>query len=181
MTFEENGLPRRTLLRYPQKVLSDNVVALRRWREDDLNWVARATQDEEIVRWSHLPQPFDADAIRRWFTRMAEDERRFAALRFAITDQMSGALLGAIALSRVESDATVAEVGFWLAAPARGRGNGGRALALICRLGGGLAFDALIASTDSDNVASQYLLERSGFVAISGQTAGSRSYRLNKL
>ena len=53
----------------PDRLLSDGVVALRVWREDDAAELTEALAgDEEITRWlDSIPQPYtDADARACW-------------------------------------------------------------------------------------------------------------------
>jgi [ribosomal protein S5]-alanine N-acetyltransferase len=82
---------------------------------------------------------------------------------FAIFDRGGGELLGGIGVRLY--DAAVVEVGYWVKAEARGRGVATRALALIARF----AIDELGAArvqlrTEPDNVASQRVAEKAGFI-----------------
>ncbi|MBA2517665.1 MAG: GNAT family N-acetyltransferase [Solirubrobacterales bacterium] len=153
-------------MRYPQQSLTDGVIALRRWQRKDLGWVERHARDEAIERWSHLPQPFDAPAVAQWFETMGAAERNGTAMRLAIVDATTDERLGAIAVSAVDDTAATGELGFWLAATARGRGIAVRSVVLVRSY----SFDraglhALIARVDVDNAASRALLERNGFFA----------------
>src|SRR5262249_15271509 len=83
---------------------------------------------------------------------------------YAVVDPCDGALLGSISLMRFVWEHARAEVGYWLAREARGRGHAGRAVRLICRLGFaelGLERIELLAATG--NVPSQRVAERAGF------------------
>jgi ribosomal-protein-serine acetyltransferase len=73
-------------------------------------------------------------------------------------------LLGSISLMRIDWDHLRGEVGYWLAAYARGEGHVTRAVRLICGWGFqklGLERIELLAATA--NPASQRVAERSGF------------------
>jgi ribosomal-protein-serine acetyltransferase len=73
-------------------------------------------------------------------------------------------LLGSISLMRIDWDDLRGEVGYWLAAHARGAGHVTRAVRLICAWGFqklGLERIELLAATA--NPASQRVAERSGF------------------
>jgi RimJ/RimL family protein N-acetyltransferase len=117
--------------------LGDGVVLLRPWRLDDADAVFRACQDPQIQRWTTVPVPyrpedavgFVAGSPRRWAEGTAS---------FAVVDVGSGVLLGAMGLVTTPSDGC-AEVGYWVAPEARGRGVATRALRLLCRW----AFDEL--------------------------------------
>ncbi len=117
--------------------LRDGTVLLRPWRLDDADAVYRACQDAEIQRWTTVPVPYrPEDAVGF----VAGSPQRWAqgAASFAVVDLASGALLGAMGLVTTPADGC-AEVGYWVAAEARGRGVATRALRLLCRW----AFDAL--------------------------------------
>ena len=145
---------------------TDGVVRLRRWRLDDAAEVARACEDPETARWLPVPSPYrlsDGQAYVREMTARSWLEGTVAAV--AVTDAASGALLGACALTVRDRALGHAELGYWTAPWARGRGVAGRAAALhtgwaIEVLG--LARVELLAEVD--NIASQRAAERAGFV-----------------
>jgi RimJ/RimL family protein N-acetyltransferase len=151
-------------LPHPHPPLADEHVLIRPWTEGDLPWVVAATDDAAIARWSHLPVPFDADAVRRWFDAMAGEREHGTALRMLIADATDGARLGAIALDHFDWASRTAELGYWVAGPARGRGVASAAVALLT----GWAFAELrlaevVALLDADNAPSQRTLKRCGF------------------
>jgi RimJ/RimL family protein N-acetyltransferase len=156
------GQPRRIVL--PGEPLLDGLTALRPWRDGDVAALVAACQDPEIARWTRVPSPYgEADARAYLHARY---DAAFAGLSapFAIVAADSGGLLGSISLMRFAWADARAEVGYWLAAAARGHGHATRAVGLICRWG----FDALgleridlLAATG--NRASQQVAQRAGF------------------
>jgi ribosomal-protein-alanine N-acetyltransferase len=162
----------------PEPRLEDGAIRIRLWEEGDLAAVEAAVADPEIVRHNRLPSPFDA---RAWFAAMPAQRRRGEALRLLIVDAGDDSLLGATALFHFDRRRSAAEVGYWLAAEARGRGIGGRAVALLC----GWAFAELglqwvEAGTDADNLPSRRLLERAGFVIVGRPDGDEVRYRLDR-
>lgn len=113
----------------PSIVLTDGVVTLRAWQPGDAPAVLEACQDPLIPRYIPVPQPY-TEAVAREFVAVrradwdTEDERSFA-----ITDSVSGELLGSIA--RHGPWGHLARFGYWLAPWARRRGAATRALRLI--------------------------------------------------
>jgi RimJ/RimL family protein N-acetyltransferase len=143
--------------------LEDERLLLRVPELADVPAVTAACQDPEVQRWTTVPSPYtEKDA--RWFVedyarpRWAGD----VGATWLITDRSSGELLGCYGLDLA---AGVGEVGFWVAAPARGRGVCTAATRLVCRWG----FDTLGLRRIEwqafvGNVGSRRVAEKAGFV-----------------
>ena len=152
-------------LDFPDPPLCDSEVALQPWTEDDVDAVVKAAADPAIVRWSHLPNPFDHAGVCQWFYAMAPDRAAGTALKMKIAGAGEDRLLGAIALMRIDWESRSAELGYWLAACARGRGVATRAIGLLTRWAvAELRLRRIDAIPDLDNDASRRVLERCGFV-----------------
>jgi RimJ/RimL family protein N-acetyltransferase len=105
--------------------LNDGVIRLRPWADDDAAWYAECVRDPQIQRFTSDPPTLDADQVLAAIVRLrAADD----AEGFVICDALTGARLGNIA---AVCDGRVGEVSYWLAAEARGRGAGTRALKLF--------------------------------------------------
>jgi RimJ/RimL family protein N-acetyltransferase len=87
-----------------------------------------------------------------------------ASAPFAIVEARDGPLLGSISLMRIAWEHARAEVGYWLAREARGRGHATRAVGLICSWGfTSLAFERIDLLAATENLSSQSVAERAGF------------------
>lgn len=152
--------------RYPDPPLDDGLILLRPWRSTDVVKVAEAIRDPAIQRWSHLSYG-DIETLRRRVAEMPTEMAAGAAIRMLIVDARDDeALFGAIALFDINLKAHTAEVGYWLAASARGRGIASRALGLISNWAAQeLALRRFLAKCDVGNEGSQRLLRRVGFTA----------------
>lgn len=143
---------------------SDGVVRLRRWRPDDAGPVARACDDPATARWLPVPSPYGLVDGRRFVERIVATEWAAGkAANVAVVDTADGRLLGAVGLRMHEGG--TAEIGYWTAPPARGRGVAGRAALLHAQW----AFDALGVArvellTAVGNTASERAAEKAGFV-----------------
>ena len=157
-------------------ILSDGVVTLRGWSNDDVAFMAAAFADPAIRRYNgvhdRLGQPApplsitDAAAAideigARWRAFAATGNPTGAA--FAITDATSGELLGCCGVDDW-SNADVAQIGYWLDPNARGRGFATRAVILLTgwlfSLGAARVFLTIVAGND----ASVAVARRAGFV-----------------
>jgi ribosomal-protein-alanine N-acetyltransferase len=138
--------------------LRDGDLVLRPWNEDDVPALVVACNDPAIAHWiPSIPRPYtDADA-RGFIERESQPEMR----SFAI--DVDGSLTGAIGLA-LNAHEYRGHVGYWVAAPARGRGICTRALRLLSRWAlHELGLQRLELITDPDNVASQRVAEKVGY------------------
>jgi RimJ/RimL family protein N-acetyltransferase len=164
------------VLTFPAEGLSDGHVRLEPWSDEHLDFVVAAVADDAIVRWSHLPEPFDESAVRRWFDAMPGELAEGSAIRVRIADATDGKSLGAIALFNIRSAEAEAELGYWISREARGRGVAGRAIHLLMSW----AFEALAltqieAIPDATNESSKRVLERCGFVPAPARADADRA------
>ena len=142
--------------------LTDGVVVLRPFVEADVFAVAAACDDPEMARFlPHWPEPYTEDEARRYIALTREwnasEDRRV----LAVVDASGGDLLGSIDV-RIGD---VGSVGYWIAAPARGRGLATRALRLVARWAlEERRVERLELTTHPENVASQRVAEKAGFV-----------------
>ena len=145
------------------ETLSDGVTALRPWRDADVAALVEACQDPEISRWTMVPSPYRETDALAYLLQRYELIHGGRAAPFAVVEPQ-GRLLGSISLMHVAWKHARAEVGYWLAADARGNGYATRAVRQICGWGFrelGLARIVLYAAIA--NARSQRVAERAGF------------------
>lgn len=143
-------------------VLTDGMVRLRAWEPQDAPAVFAACQDREIARFAPIPQPYTLASAEEFIAARGMDWKGELQRSFAITDAISGELLGAIA--RYQRAEHRAEFGYWLAPGARGRGIATRALRLIADWSLEQGLIRLELFTHPENDASGRVAERAGFV-----------------
>jgi RimJ/RimL family protein N-acetyltransferase len=147
----------------PSSPLVDGPTRLRPWRESDLSGLVAACQDPEIVRWIRVPSPYGPDDAIAYLRQRHQAALAGITAPFAIEAQ-DGSLGGSISLLRFAWEHSRGEVGYWLAAPARGRGHATRAVRLICAWGfSALRLERIDLLAATGNPASQRVAERSGF------------------
>lgn len=119
-----------TKLHPPEPPLSDGVVALRPWVEDDVPAIAAACRDPEIPKWIPLvPEPYTDQDAREYVAQTRQWWDDGSAASFAITADARP--VGSIGLHPSAHDRGRAAVGYWVASEARGRGYATRALRLV--------------------------------------------------
>lgn len=119
----------------PDPVLAGRRVRLRPWREDDLPDVLAACQDPAIGRWTTVPSPYGPADARSFLDDHVPGARAAGGVALAIEDthdpDRPDRAVGSIAMLSLR-DGT-GELGYWVAAPARGRGLAGDALDTLVR------------------------------------------------
>ncbi len=141
----------------PERPLSDGVVALRAWREEDVAAVVRICQDPEIARFTRVPSPYTEEDARGFLGRHEEEELGFAIVDADDHDEV----IGSIGL-RDDGEGR-GELGYLVAAQARGRGVASRAVRLLAEWAVTEAGRARVQLyTRVDNPASQRAAEKAG-------------------
>jgi RimJ/RimL family protein N-acetyltransferase len=148
--------------------LTDGVVSLGPWTTDDLRFLLDACRDASIRRfWLQQPLETVADATAMIEAITAswveyQDSGRMKGLAFLIGDAASGAPLGLCGVDEWFAD-DIAQIGYFLAAAARGRGYATRAVRLLTQWLLDLGAEKVFATTHTLNAASAGVLLRAGF------------------
>jgi RimJ/RimL family protein N-acetyltransferase len=146
----------------PPPPFGDGIVALERLTTSHLPEVVGACRDPEIARWTVVPSPYTEADARDWLSMADDGWRAGTEATFAMVDASTATLLGGIGIRTANWPVT--ELGYWVAAPARGRGIAARGVRLLSSW----AFHELGAVrveivTDVENLASQRVAEKAGF------------------
>jgi RimJ/RimL family protein N-acetyltransferase len=146
----------------PDPPLAEGDLELRRWTLDDVPEIVRCCNDELVARFIPvIPVPYTDDDARAYVGRNDSP----GELNLAITAAATGAVLGAVGVGLRDADTAVAEIGYWLAPEARGRGAATRALKLLAAWSlSELDIARLQLTADVENEASQRVAARAGFV-----------------
>ena len=143
--------------------LTDGVIALRALEERDIPAIVAACRDPEIPRWTRVPSPYTTDDAHTYLAIARADAAVGVGLSLAIADA-GDAFIGTIGLMDVDRGLGSGELGYWTAAPARGRGVTVRAIVLLrdwaARELGLTSLDIL---PHEDNMPSRIVAERAGF------------------
>lgn len=111
-----------------QPVLTAGELTLRPWVPTDVPGIVDAYSDPGIRRW-HARDMTPAEAAP-WVTAAASSWMTETGASWAVTSS-TGELLGRMSLRTVDLQDGLADIGYWVAPSARGRGVASRALALV--------------------------------------------------
>jgi RimJ/RimL family protein N-acetyltransferase len=140
-----------------ERLPTDGVISLRPWNRGDAGALVECLDgDAEIGLWlDQIPQPYTLEDALVFIGRTAETT-------FAVTDAVSGRVLGGIGVRWTED---VAEIGYWCRADARDRGVTTRALVLAARTAFAEGAGRVQLRADLENLPSRRVAEKVGFVA----------------
>ncbi|ASW53737.1 GNAT family N-acetyltransferase [Plantactinospora sp. KBS50] len=145
--------------------ISEAGLTLTGWRAADAADVLRACRDPDIQRWTTVPSPYRAEHAHDFVTAAAP--RAWAtgtAAPFAVRDTGTGELLGSCGLVTIDRRERSAEIGYWTAPWARGRGVATRAARAVARWAlTDLALRRLVWQAELGNHASRLVALRAGF------------------
>ncbi|MEU2613344.1 GNAT family N-acetyltransferase [Micromonospora sp. NPDC007271] len=148
----------------PVEIIEDGLL-LRPWRDEDADAVYRACQDPDIQRWTTVPRPYLPEHARTFVAGSAPAAwADGTGAEFAVCDVATGELLASCGLVSIDRGLSSAEIGYWTAPWARGRGVAVRAARAVARW----AFDVrelrrLIWQAEIGNHASRLVALRAGF------------------
>ncbi|TDC37552.1 N-acetyltransferase [Micromonospora sp. 15K316] len=157
------------ILRAPATVTAPELL-LRPWRDDDRDTLVAAHQDPVLRSWTRNPLTTATEA-GRWLTQAQRGWRAGDWLTFAVCEPHPDGghrPVANVVLKNVAPGRPAAEVGYWTAAAARGRGVAGRAVDAVSRW----AFTRFAGLTrldllhQIDNPASCRVAEKAGFAFV---------------
>lgn len=111
---------------------AEDGLSLSRPTPADLDAITQACQDPDIVRFTRVPWPYTREDAE-FFVTMAEDDLRTGTSVNLVVRDAGGTVLGSCGLPRMDERDNRAEVGYWVAPHARGRGVATRAARAVCR------------------------------------------------
>jgi RimJ/RimL family protein N-acetyltransferase len=160
---------------FPIGGIDDGVVRLRLHTDADLRTLVAGSLDPEVVRWTRIPEN---NTIAQTGEFLAAARRPGAdELHLVVCDAETDEVLGSVGMVSMDRTEGRCDLGYWLAAPARGRGLMTRSLALLSRwILDNLPVDRLGIEIEPANVASRAVAERCGFTF----EGVLRSYFVNK-
>src|SRR3954471_24712612 len=150
----------------PNAQLTTSRLLLRPIGPDDVPAIYAACQDPDIQRWTTVPSPYLMEHAEHFALEYVPKSWAAGdAAVFGVTDLGSGELLAVVGLhfDRGRDDG-IAEIGYWTAATARGRGVTTEAVAAVCAWGfATCGVQRLEWYAEVGNAASRRVAEKVGF------------------
>jgi RimJ/RimL family protein N-acetyltransferase len=149
----------------PQPEITAGAVHLRPFRPSDADVVLAACQDDGIARYTGVPDPYTrADAERYTSLTGVGVWASGEGVIYAVCDSTTGDVLGAVGLHEITPRWGRAELGYWAAPAARGRGAITQAAAALMRFGrDALGIRIVVWNCVVGNEPSRRVAERLGF------------------
>ncbi|MFF6956998.1 GNAT family N-acetyltransferase [Streptomyces sp. NPDC008317] len=152
---------------FPDISISTERLVLRAYEEADIPALAEMMNDELIIAWTGVPQPYSQDDARAFVTRTAPAERESGrGIVLAVTEFLTQRLVGTVHLHNTDWRIRGSEVGYLTAAWARGEGYASESVQAVCHwLFTDQRFERLELRTAADNTASQQVAQKIGCVS----------------
>lgn len=148
----------------PDPPLTDGVVRLRVWQPDDAPSLAAAWADDEIRKWTAVPQVATVEHAARWIAGAELRRENGLALDLVVApaDDADPAVLGEVGIVTMAGGPSRAEAGWWVAPAHRRHGIATRAVQLLAKWCAEALDLELFAEVDADNPASIWVAEAAG-------------------
>lgn len=152
---------------FPDISISTDRLVLRPFDEDDIQAYTEMMNDEQVMAWTDVPQPFTEREARTWITEYAPTERTSGrGLDLAVTEFLTQRLVGRIQLTETDWHVRSTELSYVVAPWARGEGYASEAaLATAQWLFREQKFERIELRTAADNTASQQVAQKIGCIS----------------
>ena len=152
---------------FPDVSISTERLVLRPFEEADIPAFTEMMNDELVSAWTSVPVPFTTHDAHRWITFDAPAERtRGRGIAFAVTEFLTGRLVGTLRLSNTDWRLLATEVTYVIAPWARGEGYASESLlAAAGWLFQDQKFERLEMRTAADNTAAQQVAQKVGSIS----------------
>ena len=147
----------------PDRGIAGGRILLREWRRADIPGLVRLVDDPQIRRWlDRIPDPYTVDDAAEYIA--GARVRLTAGTAAGLAVVVDGALAGSVGMRLDAEDRCTAEIGYWVAAAARGRGVATAATRLLLEFGfAALGLRRIELNAAVGNAASRRVAEKAGF------------------
>jgi RimJ/RimL family protein N-acetyltransferase len=147
-----------------QPVLAAGRLLLRPWRAGDIDEVFRACQDPDIQHFTRVPTPYRLEHAEGFVAGASRQWADGSGAPFAVTDPITGQLIGSVGLMQADHQRRRTEAGYWTAPWGRSHGHTRAALHAATRWAlteGG--FETVTLQVEQDNLRSAVVAAAVGY------------------
>jgi RimJ/RimL family protein N-acetyltransferase len=144
----------------PDPPLRSGQLVLRPWHLDDAPALVAAWADEEVRRWTAVPDARDLAAAERWIA--GDAIRRARDLSLDLVVDRHGEVVGEVGLATFDRAGNTVEIGWWTAAAHRGQGVATAAATTLTEWAASHFGVAVVARCHPDNLAAIAVARRAG-------------------
>jgi RimJ/RimL family protein N-acetyltransferase len=148
----------------PDPPLRSGELVLRPWRLEDASSLVAAWEDEDIQRWTAVPEVHDLEFAERWI--LGQDERRRRELSLDLVIERHQRVAGEVGLSALRRRRGTVEIGWWTMPGYRREGIASTAARLVVEWASATLGVAVIARCDAANPGSVAVAERAGAMVL---------------
>ncbi|MEU3465092.1 GNAT family N-acetyltransferase [Streptomyces sp. NPDC006733] len=152
---------------FPDISISTERLVLRPYEEADIPALAEMMNDELVIAWTSVAQPYSEDDARAFATRIAPAERTEGrGIVFAVTEFLTQRLVGTVHLQNTDWRIRSSEIGYMTAPWARGEGYASESVLAVTQwLFDDQKFERLELRIAADNTASQQVAQKIGCIS----------------
>jgi RimJ/RimL family protein N-acetyltransferase len=162
------------VLRHPDPPLADGALTLRAKTRHDVDALVAICQDPAIPRWTRVRSPYTREDALAWVAISELDLSAGRAIDWVAVDA-DGVIVASVAIQQIDHERGTGEVGYWVAAPARGRGIAARAVRLVSEWAvRELGLRSLEIMAHEDNAPSQAVARAAGYLETGETTVPPR-------
>jgi RimJ/RimL family protein N-acetyltransferase len=144
--------------------LRDGDLVLRPKTPGDAEALVAACQDAEIPRWTLVPSPYTRADADHYIALSEHEAAAGTGVHLIAVDAVDGRLLGSFSVMELDREPGYGEIGYWVAAGARGRGIATRAVRLLTDWArSDLGLTRIEILPHKDNAPSQRVAEKAGY------------------
>jgi RimJ/RimL family protein N-acetyltransferase len=152
---------------FPDISINTERLVLRAYEDADVPALTEMMNDELVVAWTGVPQPYTATDARAYIGRTATAERaQGRGLVLAVTEFLTQRLVGTVRLRHTDWRVRGTEIRYLTAAWARGEGYACESVSAVCHwLFDHQGFERIELRTPADNTAAQQVAQKIGCVS----------------
>ncbi|MGW4029741.1 GNAT family N-acetyltransferase [Streptomyces sp. NPDC004838] len=152
---------------FPDVSISTERLVLRPLEEADIPAYTEMMNDETVIAWTSVPQPYAASDAEDWIRRIAPSYRtRGRGIVLAVTEFLTQRLVGTVQLRNTDWRTLATEASYVTAPWARGEGYATESVLAVAEwLFRDQKFERLELRTAADNTASQQVAQKIGCVS----------------